>query len=139
MGLGGYGMGYGGYGMGGFGGFGMGGYGGYGGLGGFGGYGGLGGFGGYGMGGYGGYGYGLGNVPYGGFFWESRPNLPACTGHFNNYRSGQQAPNQPLEKESLHQSEEVSAIATPTPIAPSKPRSIYAQRAMNLQPSLFRV
>ena len=68
--FGGYGLGYGGYGMG----LGYGGYGGYGiGL------------------GYGGYGYGFGSVPYGGFFWGARPNLPSCTGHFNNYRSGQNA------------------------------------------------
>jgi hypothetical protein len=83
--MGGYGMGYGGY----SGGFGMG-------------YGG-----GYGMGmGYGGYGYGLGSVPYGGFFWGSRPNIPSCTGHFNNYRSynrsGQNREvNQPLHPKAV--------------------------------------
>jgi hypothetical protein len=64
--IGGYGLGYGGYGLG---------------------YG-MGGFGGYGMG-LGGFGYGFGNVPYGGFFWGSTPSLSACTGEFNNYRSGQ--------------------------------------------------
>ena len=83
--IGGYGLGYGGYGMG----MGYGGFGGYGG--------------GYGMG-YGmgmGYGYGFGNVPYGGFFWGSRPNLPACTGHFNNYRSGQAPPNPLLPNKAI--------------------------------------
>jgi len=112
--FGGYGLGYGGYGMG-FGGYGMG-------LG-------YGGFGGYGMGlGYGGFGYGFGNVPYGGFFWGATPNLPSCTGHFNNYRSGQNA-----EPPVLH----------PTPITPEKPAIAMNQPSVVIktipQVSLFRV
>jgi len=115
--FGGYGLGYGGYGMG---------------YGGFGGYGmglGYGGFGGYGMGlGYGGFGYGFGNVPYGGFFWGARPNLPSCTGHFNNYRSGQNT-----EPSVLH----------PTPIPPEKSAVAMTKpsvvRKTIPQVSLFRV
>jgi hypothetical protein len=102
------------------------------GYGGFGGYGmglGYGGFGGYGMGlGYGGFGYGFGSVPYGGFFWGATPNLPSCTGHFNNYRSGQNA-----EPPILH----------PTPSVPEKPAVAMTKpsvvRKTTPQVSLFRV
>jgi hypothetical protein len=128
--IGGYGLGYGGYGLGGFG---MGGYGmGYGGFGGFGGMG-YGGFGGLGYGGYGGYGYGFGSVPYGGFFWGSRPNIPSCTGHFNNYRSGEavEAP------QSLHPDVEPPvAIATPPKVLVNNP---VAYKTPVTQASLFRL
>ena len=119
--FGGYGLGYGGYGMG---------------YGGFGGYGmglGYGGFGGYGMGlGYGGFGYGFGSVPYGGFFWGATPNLPSCTGHFNNYSSSNRSGNAVSLEPIAHQVD-----MAPKPSSPVIKPQIIGKTIP--QVSLFRV